>query len=175
VPEGLVGHEVKCPACGGTFIASLEGGPAPGPERPAPPKERRSENVTARDDRDYREDDYDDRPRRRSGGRYEDEEDDYDEDDRPRRRRHYQPHRGSAILTMGILSFFIFTPVLGPMAWIMGSNDLKEIRAGRMDPEGESSTATGRVCGMISTIICGVVFFGFAFCCLLGGMGAALR
>jgi hypothetical protein len=35
----------------------------------------------------------------------------------------------------------------------MGNNDLKEMRAGRMDPEGESNTNVGRICGMISTIL----------------------
>ena len=35
----------------------------------------------------------------------------------------------------------------------MGSNDLKEIRAGRMDPEGEGTTNGGRICGIIGTFL----------------------
>lgn len=35
----------------------------------------------------------------------------------------------------------------------MGNNDLREMRAGRMDPEGEGQTNAGRICGMVSTII----------------------
>lgn len=58
-----------------------------------------------------------------------------------------------------------FTPITGPMAWIMGSGDLGEIRRGRMDPEGESLTRTGMYLGMAGTIlmvllivlICGVM------------------
>ena len=41
----------------------------------------------------------------------------------------------------------------GIPAWIMGNADLKEIRAGRMDPEGESQTNIGRVLGMVTCII----------------------
>ena len=44
-----------------------------------------------------------------------------------------QEHRGQLILVLGILSFFVGGPILGLVAWIMGSNDLKEMRAGRMD------------------------------------------
>ena len=70
--------------------------------------------------------------------------------------------RGQLIMVLGILSFFIGGPILGLVAWIMGSHDLKEMRAGRMDPEGESQTNTGRICGMISTLLGAVVMVG---CC----------
>jgi len=43
--------------------------------------------------------------------------------------------------------------ILGPIAWIMGNNDLKGIRAGQMDPEGESLTNIGRILGMVATIL----------------------
>ena len=33
----------------------------------------------------------------------------------------------------------------------MGNSDLVEMRAGRMDPEGEGVTQAGRICGMIGT------------------------
>ena len=50
------------------------------------------------------------------------------------------PHRGSAVLTLGILSLVICGIILGPIAWAMGHADLNEMRAGRMDPEGEGMT-----------------------------------
>jgi hypothetical protein len=81
-----------------------------------------------------------------------------------------RPHRGSLILTLGILSFFCFGFILGPMAWIMGSNDLKEMRAGRMDPEGEGVTNAGRICGMIATIL----ILGSVFIVCLWGILAGL-
>jgi hypothetical protein len=71
------------------------------------------------------------------------------------------PHRGSTIMTLGILSIFVAHVILGPIAWAMGNSDLAEMRAGRMDPEGESSTSTGRTCGIIGTVL-GIV--GIVFC-----------
>jgi hypothetical protein len=143
VPEKLLGQRVKCPACQETFTASEGGGaPAgvkksPSGARTAPPPEEYEEEAPprrARDEEDY-DDDYNDRPRRR------------------RRGGGLKPHRGQAIMIMGILSIVgIAWPILGIIAWVMGNSDLKEMRAGRMDPEGESQTRTGRICGMISTL-----------------------
>ena len=59
-----------------------------------------------------------------------------------------------AVLVLGILSFFTVPVILGPMAWGIGAADLREMRAGRMDPEGEGMTNAGRVLGMIMTLIC---------------------
>ena len=77
-----------------------------------------------------------------------------------------KPHRGTLILVLGILSLIV-CGFLGIPAWIMGSNDLKEINAGTMDPSGRSLTNAGRICGMIGTIllilgaIVMIVFFAF--------------
>jgi predicted Zn finger-like uncharacterized protein len=175
VPADLMGQAVKCPACGTTFTASSGGpppraavaAPPPGDEKPTPyrvqDREDDDEDYDDRPRRPRRDEDYDDRPRRYA--RDDDYDDDYD--DRPRRRRRYQEHRGGVILALGICSFFFVPIILGPIAWIMGSNDLKEIRAGRMDPEGESNTSVGRVLGMISTILYGLIIIGcLGFACL---------
>jgi predicted nucleic acid-binding Zn ribbon protein len=83
------------------------------------------------------------------------------------RRREMEPHRGTLILVLGILSLVMAQIILGPIAWVMGTEDLKKIRAGKMDPDGESNTNTGRICGMIGTILGAVglavvvVFFCF--------------
>jgi hypothetical protein len=63
--------------------------------------------------------------------------------------------------------------VLGPVAWIMGNNDLAQMRAGQMDREGEGMTQAGRVCGMIATIIVIVVVVLYGGCCCIGMMGGA--
>jgi hypothetical protein len=107
---------------------------------------------------EYEDDDYDDRPRRR------------------RRSRHYAPHRGSTILVLGILSLVlgIVGIVLGPMAWSMGNHDLQEMRAGRMDPEGEGTTNAGRICGIIGTIKDGIgvlCCIGYFFVIVIAGVG----
>src|SRR5262249_50556475 len=61
------------------------------------------------------------------------------------------PHRGSLICNLGLLSFLLPFP-LGPIAWVLGTQDLAEMRSGRMDPTGEGSTRTGRTCGKIATL-----------------------
>jgi hypothetical protein len=95
------------------------------------------------------------RPLRRPRRRFEDDEDD-DEDDfggRGRRpRRDQKPHRGAAVLTLGILSLLVCA-ILGPIAWVMGSNDLREMADGRMDRSGEGITRAGRIIGIVATIL----------------------
>jgi hypothetical protein len=56
----------------------------------------------------------------------------------------------------------------------MGNNDLKEIRAGRMDPEGEQMTNIGRILGMIATILNIVCIGGYCIVVLFMGVGGAL-
>jgi hypothetical protein len=116
-----------------------------------------------------RESDWDEPPRRRPAPRYEDEDEEYG--DRPRRRRRRRAdlaeHRGNLILALGIASLAVCA-LIGPAAWILGHNDLKEMRAGRMDPEGESNTRIGMILGMVATILSlvGVLLI----CVLCGGI-----
>ena len=56
------------------------------------------------------------------------------------------------ILVFGILGLVLCFP-FGIAAWIMGNNDLNEIRSGQMDPAGEGMTQAGRICGMIATFL----------------------
>jgi hypothetical protein len=163
VPDALIGQDVQCPTCGATFVAALGGRAAAPAERL--PEEKPTIDLPAEDGG---------RPRRR---RPEDDYGDYDDDDyyRRRRRRDLAPHRGAIILTLGILSLVIACVgiILGPIAWAMGSTDLVEMRAGRMDPEGEGITTAGRICGIIGTILNLVGILGF--CLLMGAGGIAGR
>lgn len=70
-----------------------------------------------------------------------------------------KPHRGAVILVLGILGLVICF-ILGIVAWMMANTDLREMDAGRMDPEGRGLTQAGKICGIISVIlaIIGVVF-----------------
>ncbi len=137
LPEYLLGKLVKCPVCGMTFTASLE--PPAVIREPIQPAGRSNPSPTLEDypeeSPDWNQEDYEDRPPRR----------------RPRRTRYFTPHRGGAILTLGILSIVI-CGLLGPIAWIMGNTDLSEMRAGRMDPDGESVTQAGKICGIVGTV-----------------------
>jgi hypothetical protein len=75
-------------------------------------------------------------------------------------------NRGVAIMVLGIVSCFcyitvllLFWPalvvclVLGPLAWIMGSQDLKAIQRGELSQEGQSFVLSGYICGIVSTIL----------------------
>ena len=63
-----------------------------------------------------------------------------------------QPHRGTLILVLGLLSLLGCAP-FGIAAWIMGRGDLKAMDAGRMDPAGRDHTKAGFVCGIIGTVL----------------------
>jgi predicted Zn finger-like uncharacterized protein len=151
VQEGQLGQAVQCPACGATFTAE-PAGPAtrPAPPREEPPRPHISEGPAPRYDRGY-----DDRGR--GYGRYDDP---YDRD--PYRR--LRPHRGGAVLTLGILGLvggFCCAPagwILGGIAIGMGSNDLRAMDAGQMDESGRSQTSSGRVCGIIGVVLASIGF-----------------
>jgi hypothetical protein len=63
-----------------------------------------------------------------------------------------RPHRGGLILALGIVGL-VCCFICGIIAWVMGSSDLKEMAAGRMDPSGQGMTQAGKICGMISVIL----------------------
>ncbi|HEY3788505.1 MAG TPA: hypothetical protein VGL71_06600, partial [Urbifossiella sp.] len=115
-------------------------------------------------------------PRRRPAPPDDDEEQDDYEERRPRRRWR-QPHRGTTILVLGILSLVMCAP-LGIAAWVMGNNDLAAMRRGEMDREGEGTTQAGRICGMISSILmmagCVIYALVFALMMVTAGHGGRL-
>ena len=80
--------------------------------------------------------------------------------------QYMKPHRGTLILVFGILSWMLCF-IFGAVAWSMGNTDLRDMRAGRMDPTGEGLTQAGRILGMVSVIITivvlALVLLGFLF------------
>ena len=58
------------------------------------------------------------------------------------------------ILTMGILAMFcnVFL-IQGIVAWVMGSGELKKMKAGLMDRSGETLTMVGMIFGIIWTVL----------------------
>jgi len=78
-----------------------------------------------------------------------------------------RPHRGGLILAFGILGL-VCCFICGIIAWVMGSNDLKEMAAGRMDPAGQGLTQAGKICGIVSVIL---QIVGFIIWMLLMSLG----
>jgi len=85
-----------------------------------------------------------------------------------------EPHLGTLILVLGILSLVLCGLFTGIPAWIMGKGDLIKIRGGTMDPEGEGSTKAGMICGIISCTITAVTLVILILLIFVGGGLAAL-
>lgn len=77
-------------------------------------------------------------------------------------------HRGGLILALGIISWVVGCPIFGICAWVMGSADLREMRAGRMDGSGTGLTQAGQIIGMLHALLTIVVIVVFVFLLLLG-------
>ena len=77
-----------------------------------------------------------------------------------------EPGRGTTIMVLGILSLVLLGPILGLPAWVMGSKDLKKIRAGLIAPSEKSQTKVGMILGIVSTafftVVLGVIIVGIA-------------
>jgi uncharacterized protein DUF4190 len=54
-------------------------------------------------------------------------------------------------LVLGILSLFC-CPLLAPVAWYLGSQEVKAVREGRSAPSGEGIAKAGMILGIIGTI-----------------------
>lgn len=87
-----------------------------------------------------------------------------------------RPHRGTAVLVLGILSLVLgcIGIVPGIIAIAMDGSDLREMDAGRMDPTGRGMTQAGRICGMVGVglPLLGVLIALF-WVFVMGGLAAA--
>ena len=110
---------------------------------------------------------FEDRSRR--SRRFTDEDEDEDYPPRRRARRDCEPHRGGLVLTFGIIGVatFFMCPYISPLAlgfaiaaWWMGGRDLRKIKAGTMDPDGQGTTQAGWICGIVGTCINLVALLG---------------
>lgn len=66
--------------------------------------------------------------------------------------REFRTHRGGMVLTLSLLGF-VCCQFFSIAAWVMGHVDMKEINAGRMDPEGRGLTQAGMIIGIIGTVL----------------------
>lgn len=60
--------------------------------------------------------------------------------------------QATTILVLGIIGI-ILCQVLGPIAWVMGNNELAAIDAGRRAPENRGTANAGRILGIIGTVL----------------------
>ncbi len=84
-----------------------------------------------------------------------------------------KPHRGGLVLALGILGI-VCCFICGIIAWVFGSNDLKEMAAGTMDPSGKGMTQAGKICGIISVVLQIVGLVIWLLMMIIGGAGAAM-
>ena len=87
-------------------------------------------------------------------------------------RQPLQPHRGVAVLVLGILGL-VLCVICGIIAWVMANTDLRQMDAGIMDPSGRGMTMAGKICGMISVILL-VVVVGIWLLAVMCFAGAAV-
>ena len=83
------------------------------------------------------------------------------------------PHRGTAILVLGILSI-VCCFICGIIAWVMANKDLSEMAAGKMDPSGEGLTKAGKICGIVGVAIQIVGFVIWLIVAFLVGASAVV-
>jgi len=60
--------------------------------------------------------------------------------------------RGTTVLVLGILSI-VLCSLMGPIAWSMGTEELRRIDMGQAPPLGRSSATAGRICGIIASAL----------------------
>jgi hypothetical protein len=73
-------------------------------------------------------------------------------------------NKGIWSLVLGILGI-ICCQILAPIAWVMGNQELRAIKAGQSDPAGQGMAMAGMIMGIVGTILLclslvWVLFFG---------------
>jgi hypothetical protein len=89
----------------------------------------------------------------------------------------YSPHsaypalrehpEGTTILILGVLGFVVFP--CGIIAWYLGSKAMKQIQAGGIRYSNESNITTGKILGMVTSII-GMVAVGLVLVQIVGSV-----
>lgn len=60
--------------------------------------------------------------------------------------------QATTVLVLGILSL-VCLPILGPVAWVLGNQELQAIEDGRRDPSNRSTANAGKILGIIGTVL----------------------
>ena len=75
-------------------------------------------------------------------------------------RQYPKSDQSGLVLAMGILSWIGFCPIFGIIAWVIGSQALRDIQQGNADPTNRGLVQVGYYLGMVSVIL-SVLCFGF--------------
>ena len=80
--------------------------------------------------------------------------------------------QAATALVLGILSI-VLCQLLGPVAWKLGSDEIRAITESRRPPEGLGLAQAGRICGIVGTCLLGLalLFVIFSLVALLLGFG----
>lgn len=80
--------------------------------------------------------------------------------------------QAATALVLGILSI-VLCQLLGPVAWKLGSDEIRAIAEARRSPEGLGLAQAGRICGIVGSCLLGLVilFLIFSVIALLLGFG----
>lgn len=70
------------------------------------------------------------------------------------------PVNATSILVMGILSFFCFGVILGPLAYVQGTNALKTLDTYGDPTNVRGQVNAGRICGLIGGILSLLLIIG---------------
>jgi len=82
---------------------------------------------------------------------------------------------GVGILVMGILALVLNVcgAILGPIAWVMGNNYIRDCQARRIQPSGMGTA--GRICGIIATILWGGLVAFYVLIIAIVGIGTGFK
>ena len=79
-------------------------------------------------------------------------------------------HRGVLVLVLALLGYVSFCFVVSAIALLLGWQDLADMKAGRMDPEGRVLTIIGMILAGI-WVMANIGYFGFLFLAAAGVFG----
>ncbi|HEV3261733.1 MAG TPA: hypothetical protein VG013_33090 [Gemmataceae bacterium] len=188
--DDLVGRQVQCPGCAATFAAGESGAD----DRPRGRIGGARRGSEARTDRDYCTECGEPAPVGAVAcpncGEFLEDDDD-EEDERPwdregAIRRDCEPHRGTLVMVLGIISvavspltvcglfsipFAITALSLGVSSWVMGRGDLRKMNQRSMDPQGRGQTQAGMVCGIVATSVACLSVLGWGAFLLIAFLG----
>lgn len=68
--------------------------------------------------------------------------------------------QATTVLVLGIIGV-VLCQFLGPVAWVMGNNELQAIDAGLRPPENRGTANAGKILGIISTVLLAIGIFFF--------------